>query len=143
MRTRELQTKLRLIEAQQQELLELSTPVIQVWEGILVLPLIGEIDNQRAAQVTESVLAALVRTGSRHVIIDLTGVPEIGDAAASAMLRTIQAVGLLGADCSLTGIAPTIARSLVHRELDWMRSVRTFADLQAALKAVVEAGRRS
>jgi rsbT co-antagonist protein RsbR len=140
-RTRELQTKIRLIEQQQKELLELSTPVIQVWDGILVLPLIGGIDDERAAQVTESILAALVRTASRSVIIDLTGVPEIGDAAASAMLRTIQAVKLLGADCSLTGIAPAIAQSLVHRGLDWMTSVRTFANLQAALKAAINSRR--
>lgn len=139
-RTRELQAKLMLIEAQRQTLLELSAPVIQVWEDVLVLPLIGEIDEDRAAQVTHNVLAALVRTSSNHVIIDLTGVPEIEETAASAMLRTIQTVRLLGADCSLTGIAPAAAQSLVRRDNDWLNSVQTFADLQAALKVAVRRG---
>ncbi|MBA3547182.1 MAG: STAS domain-containing protein [Nannocystis sp.] len=136
-RTRELQAKLGLIEKQQKSLLELSTPVIQVWDRVLVLPLIGEIDGDRAAQVTESVLATIARTGSRHVIIDLTGVPELGDAASAAMLRTIRAVQLLGAECSLTSISARVAASLVHRDVDWSRTVRMFADLQAALKVAI------
>lgn len=136
-RTRELQAKLALIEEQQKALLELSTPVIQVWEGVLVLPLIGEVDDSRAAQVTSSVLASIARTASRHVIIDLTGVPTLGEAASSALLRTIKAVQLLGADCSLTGISPLVARALAERELGWSRSVRMFADLQAALKIAI------
>lgn len=136
-RTRELQHKLALIDAQQKALLELSTPVIQVWEGVLVLPLIGEIDDARAAQVTESVLASIARTTSRHVIIDLTGVPALGEAASSALLRTIRAVQLLGAGCSLTGISPAVARGLAGGEVEWSRSVRVFADLQAALKVAI------
>lgn len=140
-RTRELQAKIGLIEQQQRSLLELSTPVIQVWDGILVLPLIGEIDGDRAAQVTESVLAAITRAASRHVIIDLTGVPELGEAAASAILRTIRAVRLLGADCSLTGISARIAQSLAHRDIDWTGSVRMFADLQAALRVAIAGDR--
>jgi rsbT co-antagonist protein RsbR len=139
-RTRELQGKIVLIEQQQRALLELSTPVIQVWDGVLVLPLIGEIDDARAAQLTESVLAAIARTRSRHVVIDLTGVPALGDAAASGMLRTIRAVELLGAACSLTGISAGVAQALAAGDLDWSRTVRIFADLQAALKVVIARG---
>lgn len=138
-RTRELQAKIGLIEQQQKSLLELWTPVIQVWDGVLVLPLIGEIGGDRAAQVTESVLAAIARTASRHVIIDLTGVPELDEAASAAMLRTTQAVRLLGATCSLTGMSARIAQSLVHRDVAWTQSVRMFGDLQAGLKAAVAA----
>ncbi|NVB42282.1 STAS domain-containing protein [Pseudenhygromyxa sp. WMMC2535] len=136
-RTRELQAKMRLIEQQQQELRELSTPVIQVWEGILVLPLIGEVDHERATQVTESILAAIVRTSSRQVIIDLTGVPSLDEEASAALLRTIEAVRLLGGDSSLTGISPAIARALVRGDLELTDSVRIFANLQAALKAAM------
>jgi rsbT co-antagonist protein RsbR len=136
-RTRELQAKIRLIEQQRKSLLELWTPVIQVWDGVLVLPLIGEIGGDRAAQITESVLSSIARTASRHVIIDLTGVPELDEASSEAMLRMTQAIRLLGATCSLTGMSARIAASLVHHDVAWTRSVRMFADLQAGLKAVV------
>lgn len=144
-RTRELQEKIALIEEQQRSLLALSTPALQVWDGILVLPLIGGIDDERARQLTESALASVSRTASRHLILDLTGVPALGDAASAALARTIRAVGLLGAGCSLAGMSAAVAQGLAHCEVGWSLEVRIFGDLQAALRAAIadEAARRA
>lgn len=136
-RTRDLQGKLALIERQRQALLELSTPVIQLWDGILVLPLIGAIDRDRSEQLTGSLLESITQTRSRQVIIDITGVPSVEESGAAAILRAVQAVQLLGAECSLAGISPSVAQSLIHMESGWSSSLRTFSNLQAALRAAI------
>lgn len=136
-RTRDLQQKLALIERQRQELLELSTPVIQLWDGILVLPLIGAIDRSRSEQLTAGLLESITRTRSQQVIIDITGVPSVEESGAAAILRAVRAVELLGAECSLAGISPSVAQALIHMDFGWSSSVRTFANLQAALRAAI------
>lgn len=136
-RTRELQQKLALIEQQRQALLELSTPVIQVWDGILVVPLIGAINHSRSEQLTENLLESITSTRSRQVIVDITGVPSVEEAGAAAILRAVRAVGLLGAECSLAGISPAVARSLIQMESGWSGNLRTFGNLQAALLSAI------
>lgn len=135
-RTRELQKKMRLIEEQQRELLELSTPVVQVWDSVLVLPLIGTIDSARSSKIMESLLSRIVSTASRQVIIDITGVVSMDEQVSGYLLKTAQAARLLGAECSLVGISPIIAQSLVHIGVEWS-SVRTFSNLQAGLQHAI------
>ena len=103
-----------IIARQQQELLELSTPVVQLWEGILALPLIGTLDSGRTQVVMESLLQAIVETGSSIAIIDITGVPVVDTLVAQHLLKTVAAARLMGADCIISGIRPQIAQTIVH-----------------------------
>ena len=100
--------------AQQQELLELSTPVVQLWEGILALPLIGTLDSARTQVVMESLLQKIVDTGAAIAIIDITGVPTVDTLVAQHLLKTVAAARLMGADCIISGIRPQIAQTIVH-----------------------------
>ncbi|WP_437974027.1 STAS domain-containing protein [Sorangium sp. So ce295] len=135
-RTAALQEKIRLIEEQQEALFALSTPVIQVWQGILVLPLVGTVDSRRSQQIMESVLSSIVRTSARELIIDITGVPSVSDEVSRYLLQTIGAARLLGATCSLTGISAEVARSLVALDVDWS-SLRISGTLQSGLQAAI------
>jgi len=103
-----------VIVRQQQELSELSTPVVQLWEGILALPLIGTLDSARTQVVMESLLQAIVDTGSAIAIIDITGVPLVDTLVAQHLLKTVAAARLMGADCIISGIRPQIAQTIVH-----------------------------
>jgi rsbT co-antagonist protein RsbR len=103
-----------IINRQQQELLELSTPVVQLWRGILALPLIGTLDSARTQVVMESLLQAIVETGSSIAIIDITGVPVVDTLVAQHLLKTVAAARLMGADCIISGIRPQIAQTIVH-----------------------------
>jgi len=103
-----------VILEQQKSLLELSTPVIQVWEEILILPLIGSIDSARALQIMENLLESIVKTESSVVIIDITGVPTVDTEVANRLMGTMQAAKLLGAQCILTGLSPQISQAIVH-----------------------------
>jgi rsbT co-antagonist protein RsbR len=103
-----------VISRQQQELLELSTPVVELWEGILALPLIGTLDSARTQVVMESLLQAIVRTGAELAIIDITGVPTVDTLVAQHLLKTVAAARLMGADCIISGIRPQIAQTIVH-----------------------------
>jgi rsbT co-antagonist protein RsbR len=103
-----------IIARQQQELLELSTPVVQLWEGILALPLIGTLDSARTQVVMESLLQAIVETGSQIAIIEITGVPVVDTLVAQHLLKTVAAARLMGADCIISGIRPQIAQTIVH-----------------------------
>ena len=103
-----------VINRQQQEMLELSTPVVQLWEGILALPLIGTLDSARTQVVMESLLQRIVETGSTIAIIDITGVPTVDTLVAQHLLKTIAAARLMGADCIISGIRPQIAQTIVH-----------------------------
>lgn len=132
-RTRELSAHLRRLEEQQQSILELSTPVIRLWEGILALPLIGMIDSLRASQVMENLLAAIVDQQASQVIVDVTGVPLIDTAVASHLLNTVSAAALLGANCILVGISPEMAQTLVHLDIDFGR-LSTAASLEQGLR---------
>jgi rsbT co-antagonist protein RsbR len=104
----------QIIARQQQELLELSTPVVQLWQDILALPLIGTLDSSRTQVVMESLLQKIVETGASIAIIDITGVPTVDTLVAQHLLKTVAAARLMGADCIISGIRPQIAQTIVH-----------------------------
>jgi rsbT co-antagonist protein RsbR len=120
-----------VISRQQLELMELSTPVVQLWDGILALPLIGTLDSARTQVVMESLLQAIVDTGSEIAIIDITGVPVVDTLVAQHLLKTVAAARLMGADCIISGIRPQIAQTIVHLGVD-ISAVLTKATLAAA-----------
>jgi rsbT co-antagonist protein RsbR len=103
-----------VIKRQQLEMLELSTPVVKIWEGILVLPLIGTLDSARTQVVMENLLQNIVDTGSDIAIIDITGVPTVDTLVAQHLLKTVSAAKLMGAQCIISGIRPQIAQTMVH-----------------------------
>lgn len=109
-----LKTREQTILRQQQEMMELSTPVVKLWDGILALPLIGTLDSARTQVVMESLLAAIVRTNSQVAIIDITGVPTVDTVVAQHLLKTVTAARLMGADCIIIGVRPQIAQTIVH-----------------------------
>jgi rsbT co-antagonist protein RsbR len=120
-----------VITRQQQELLELSTPVVELWEDILALPLIGTLDSARTQVVMETLLQAIVRTGAGIAIIDITGVPTVDTLVAQHLLKTVAAARLMGADCIISGIRPQIAQTIVHLGVD-LSAVTTKATLSDA-----------
>lgn len=124
------QTREQVILRQQQELLELSTPVVQLWQNILALPLIGTLDSARTQVVMESLLEKIVSTGALIAIIDITGVPTVDTLVAQHLLKTIAAARLMGADCIISGIRPQIAQTIVHLgvNLDDVVTKATLAD---------------
>ncbi|HYD98882.1 MAG TPA: STAS domain-containing protein [Alphaproteobacteria bacterium] len=103
-----------IIARQQQEMLELSTPVVQLWQDVLALPLIGTLDSSRTQVVMENLLQQIVDTGARIAIIDITGVPTVDTLTAQHLLKTVAAARLMGADCIISGIRPQIAQTIVH-----------------------------
>ena len=103
-----------LIQRQQRNMLELSTPVVELWEGILALPLIGTLDSERTQLVMEALLTRIVETGASIAIIDITGVPTVDTLVAQHLLKTVAAARLMGADCLISGIRPQIAQTIVH-----------------------------
>ncbi len=108
----------QVISRQQQELLELSTPVVLLWDGILALPLIGTLDSARTQIVMESLLEKIVETGAGIAIIDITGVPTVDTLVAQHLLKTVAAARLMGAECLISGIRPQIAQTIVHLGVD-------------------------
>jgi rsbT co-antagonist protein RsbR len=133
-----------VIVRQQQELLELSTPVVELWDGILALPLIGTLDSARTQIVMESLLERIVTSGAEIAIIDITGVPTVDTLVAQHLIKTISAARLMGADCILSGIRPQIAQTIVHLVLELnVVSKATMADalalaLRRAGKTIVD-----
>ncbi|HET7707785.1 MAG TPA: STAS domain-containing protein [Thermoanaerobaculia bacterium] len=119
-----------IINRQQQELMELSTPVVQLWAGVLALPLIGTLDSARTQVVMESLLQSIVDTGSSIAIIDITGVPVVDTLVAQHLLKTVAAARLMGADCIISGIRPQIAQTIVHLgvEISDVMTKATLAD---------------
>ena len=103
-----------VIHRQQQELMELSTPVVQLWDEVLALPLIGTLDSARTQVVMENLLQRVVETGARIAIIDITGVPMVDTLVAQHLMKTVAATRLMGADCIISGIRPQIAQTIVH-----------------------------
>ncbi|HET7403150.1 MAG TPA: STAS domain-containing protein [Usitatibacter sp.] len=120
-----------VIQRQQRELLELSTPVVELWEGILALPLIGTLDSGRTQVVMESLLEKIVQSGSTIAIIDITGVPTVDTLVAQHLMKTVAAARLMGADCIISGIRPQIAQTIVHLGVD-LSAVTTKASLADA-----------
>lgn len=111
-------TREEVILRQQEELLELSTPVVKLWDGILALPIIGTLDSARTQIVMESLLLKIVETGSEFAIIDITGVPTVDTLTAQHLLKTVTAARLMGADCIISGIRPQIAQTIVYLGVD-------------------------
>ena len=135
-------TREQLIKRQQQELMELSTPVVKLWEGILALPIIGTLDSARTQVVMESLLETVVRTNSRFAIIDITGVPTVDTLVAQHLLKTITAARLMGAECVISGVRPQIAQTIVHLGID-LAQVITKAKLSDAFALCLQKSGRS
>jgi rsbT co-antagonist protein RsbR len=123
----------QVIARQQQELLDLSTPVIKLWDGILVVPLIGTLDSERTQTVMEGLLEAIDKQGAMVAIIDITGVPAVDTLVAQHLLKTVAAARLMGADCIISGIRPQIAQTIVHLGVD-LGDVATKSTVADALR---------
>jgi rsbT co-antagonist protein RsbR len=126
-----------LIQRQQREMMELSTPVVQLWENILALPLIGTLDSERTQVVMESLLHKIVETGASIAIIDITGVPTVDTLVAQHLLKTVAAARLMGADCIISGIRPQIAQTIVHLGVN-LSDVTTKASLADAFSIALK-----
>jgi rsbT co-antagonist protein RsbR len=132
----------QLIKRQQQDLLELSTPVVKLWDGILALPIIGTLDSARTQVVMESLLQTVVQTNSRFAIIDITGVPTVDTLVAQHLLKTITAARLMGAECIISGVRPQIAQTIVHLGID-LSQVITKAKLADAFAVCLQKSNRA
>ncbi len=126
-----------IIARQQQDMLELSTPVVSLWDGILALPMIGTLDSARTQVVMETLLQRIVETGADIAVIDITGVPTVDTLTAQHLLKTVTAARLMGAECIISGIRPQIAQTIVHLGVD-LGGVTTKASLADAFKLALE-----
>ncbi|HET6531347.1 MAG TPA: STAS domain-containing protein [Actinoplanes sp.] len=126
-----------LIADQAEQLLELSTPVVKLWEGVVAVPLVGTLDSARAQVVMERLLQTLVDTGSPYAIIDITGVPAVDTQVAQHILKTVVAARLMGADCIISGIRPQIAQTIVALGIEF-GDIATKASLADALRHVIK-----
>jgi rsbT co-antagonist protein RsbR len=127
----------QVIARQQEEMLELSTPVVALWDGILALPLIGTLDSARTQIVMENLLERIVATGASLAVIDITGVPTVDTVTAQHLLKTVAAARLMGADCILSGIRPQIAQTIVHLGVD-LGDIMTKATLADAFAVALK-----
>ena len=130
---RELEAKLETIEMQQAAIRELSTPIIEVWTGVLCLPVVGVVDSQRSAEMTETLLETIVTKQARTAIVDITGIDVMDTKTADHFIKMARAVRLLGAECVISGINPGIAQTLTHIGVD-LTGVRTMRNLRDALQ---------
>ena len=131
------QAREEIIARQQRELLELSTPVVQLWDDILALPLVGTLDSERTQVVMETLLQKIVDTGAAIAIIDITGVPTVDTLVAQHLIKTVSATRLMGADCIISGIRPQIAQTIVHLGVD-LGEIPTKATLADAFSAALK-----
>jgi len=125
------------IRRQAEEILEISTPTLRVWDGVLVAPLIGTLDSQRSQRFMDALLGAIVKTDAEIALIDITGVPAIDTQTAQHLIETISAVRLLGADVVMTGVRPSIAQTLVHLGID-LSGITTHASLATGLRVALK-----
>jgi rsbT co-antagonist protein RsbR len=128
-----LDARERVIARQHEDMLELSTPVVKLWDGILALPMIGTLDSARTQVVMESLLQRIVETGAEVAIIDITGVPTVDTLVAQHLIKTVTAARLMGADCIISGIRPQIAATIVHLGVD-LSDVATKSTLADAFR---------
>ena len=128
-----MKTREELIARQSQDMLELSTPVVKLWEGVLALPMIGTLDSSRTQVVMESLLQRIVETGADVAILDITGVPTVDTLTAQHLIKTVTAARLMGAECIISGIRPQIAQTIVHLGVD-LGDIVTKATLADAFK---------
>lgn len=132
-------TREELISAQSEQLLELSTPVVKLWDGVVAVPLVGTLDSVRTQVVMEKLLQTLVDTGSEQAIIDITGVPAVDTEVAQHLLKTVVAARLMGAECTISGIRPQIAQTIVALGIQF-GDIVTKATLADALKHALRRG---
>ncbi len=132
-----LKTREEIIRRQQEEMLELSTPVVKLWDGILALPVIGTLDSARTQVVMEALLENIVKTNSKVAIIDITGVPTVDTVVAQHLLKTVTAARLMGADCIISGVRPQIAQTIVHLGINLL-DVTTKATLSDAFAVALQ-----
>jgi len=131
--TRELESKIALVEQQALAISELSTPVMEVWDDVLVLPIVGVVDTRRSVDIMNNLLAKIVEGQSKCVILDITGVEIVDTKTADYLLKVVRAATLLGSRCVLTGLSPAVAQTLVEIGAD-MQEVRTLRNLKEGLK---------
>jgi rsbT co-antagonist protein RsbR len=132
-----LKSREEVIRRQQEEMLELSTPVVKLWDGILALPIIGTLDSARTQVVMETLLQNIVQTNSKVAIIDITGVPTVDTVVAQHLLKTVTAARLMGADCIISGVRPQIAQTIVHLGINLL-DVTTKATLSDAFALALQ-----
>lgn len=139
-REKELREKLATIEKQkqtilqqQEDLMELSSPVIKIWDDVLVLPVIGTVDSRRAQIMMENLLQSIVDSGCTMAILDITGVLRIDTQVANHLIKTVEAVRLLGGECIISGISPAIAQTIVQLGID-LSAIKTKANLQEGMR---------
>ena len=132
-----LKTRTDIIRRQQEEMLELSTPVVKLWTGSLALPIIGTLDSERTHVVMETLLEGIVKTNSKVAIIDITGVPTVDTLVAQHLLKTVTAARLMGADCIISGVRPQIAQTIVHLGINLL-DVTTKATLADAFALALQ-----
>jgi rsbT co-antagonist protein RsbR len=139
---KELEQRLATIEEQAQAIREMSTPVLEVWDDVLVVPVIGVVDTHRGATIMEAVLGRLSTAQARCVVIDVTGVPFLDTSTADHLLKVVSAASLLGAECVLTGVSPAVAQTVVSVGVDLGKLV-TLRNLKAGLRYCLDGLRRS
>lgn len=130
-------TRESIIARQQEEMLELSTPVVKLWDGVLALPIIGTLDSSRTQTIMENLLEKIVETGSELAIIDITGVPTVDTLTAQHLLKTVTAARLMGAECIISGIRPQIAQTIVHLGVE-LGDIITKASLADAFRIAMQ-----
>jgi rsbT co-antagonist protein RsbR len=136
----ELSRRIELIERQREAIETLSVPVIEVWSGVLCIPIVGVLDSRRASDITQALMNAVVRQKARYAIIDLTGIEIMDTTSADHFLRMARSVTLLGARCALSGINPNIARTIIHMGLD-LGGLKSFRTMREALQFCVKRDR--
>lgn len=132
----EIEEKLAMIERQQEAIRELSTPIMEVWDGIICLPIVGIMDTRRSADMTDALLRAVVAARAECAIIDITGIEVMDTGTADHFIRMAKSVRLLGAECVLTGMKPQIAQTVVHMGVD-MAGIATHRSLRDALYQMI------
>jgi len=125
------------LEAQKAELIELSTPVIDVWEGVLTVPILGSLDSERASRISETLLTQIVEERAEFAIIDISGISAVDSAVADRLIRTAKAVRLVGAEAILTGVGVEIAQTIADLGID-MENLKTMSTLKDGLKYVID-----
>jgi rsbT co-antagonist protein RsbR len=136
---KQLEERLATIEQQRSAIRSLSTPVIEVWRGVLCLPVVGVMDTARSAEMTSALLQTIVEKGSKYAIIDITGIDVMDTRTVDHFIRMAKAIRLLGAECALTGLNPHIAQTVVHMGLD-LSDIVTHRSLRDALQRYVTSG---
>jgi rsbT co-antagonist protein RsbR len=133
----ELNERIETIERQREAIQSLSVPIIEVWSGVLCIPVVGVLDSARAADVMTALLTAIVSKKAKHAIIDVTGIEVMDTMSADHFLRMAKAVTLLGAECALSGVHPNIARTIVHMGVE-LEGLKCYHNMRQALRYCVQ-----